>query len=91
MVPDRLPSCSGRLAGRPLQGLACLLQSAASDLAGVFGEFPGALVGFDQGQLLFHVFRMTGGYDSYPGAGVQPGSTSAPLVCALGATGSCWL
>lgn len=55
---------SRRLRGRLLQGPASLLQASTADLTGVVVELPGAFVGVDQSQLLFHVSRMTGGCDS---------------------------
>ena len=68
MVPESAPRCSGCLSGRPLEGQAGLLQAAPADLAGPFRELPGALIGFDEGELLFHATRMAGGYDSHEGA-----------------------
>ena len=68
MVPERLPRGSGCLPGRPLEGQAGLLQATAADLAGPFRELPGAFIGFDEGELLFHATRMTAGYDSHGGA-----------------------
>lgn len=67
MVTDRRRRRSGRSAGRLLQGLASLLQASPADLAGVVVELPRAFAGVDQGELLFHASRMTGGYDSETG------------------------
>ncbi len=79
-MADPTPPALRRLAGRPFQGLAGLLQAQPADLSGPFGELPGAFVGVDQGQLLFHVPRMTGGYDSPAGLSASVGAQSYRTV-----------